>query len=186
MQLVVVAEGLIEPGESAAGQEREDRSGPGHQRIAPRRAMPVQRAAEQGGRRLQHRPSPRRLDELRLGVAALLPGLLGADPALQLLAPPDERGAFGVGLLLGPPALLVGALQFSDARRRRVRVEILHLGDEPRLLDAVGDVEEVARASRLRVSSRAARSRSRAIMTAGSLPEGSDAVCAASADWARA
>ena len=144
LRVVVVVEILIEAGERAAGHERVDRAGPSHQRIAAGRAVTNQRAAEQRGGGFQHRPSPRRLQELGFGVAAPLPRLLGADAALELLAPPHVLGAFDVEFLLDALAILVLAREFGDARGGGVRVEVLHLRDEPRLVHAVGDIEQVA------------------------------------------
>src|SRR5277367_144343 len=85
LRLVVVVT-LLDPREGAAGQGCERLPGARHQRVAPRRAMMIERPAEQRRSRLQDRPMAGGVHELGFRVAALLQRRLGADAGLELAA----------------------------------------------------------------------------------------------------
>src|SRR6478609_7717094 len=83
LSFIVVVETLIQPSKRSARQRGEHLSSPRHQRVSPRRAMVLERLAEQCGSRLQNRPAPSGLDKFDFRVAALLQGSFGAYSALE-------------------------------------------------------------------------------------------------------
>src|SRR5580658_3885406 len=109
--LVIVIEALVESGKGAVGQGSERLSGARHQGIAPGGAMVLERAAQQRGSRLQDRPAPRGLDELGLGISALLQRRFSADAALERTALFLNPVAFGVTILFLLPKVFVLALE---------------------------------------------------------------------------
>ena len=135
LRLVIVIETLVDPGKGAARQGRERFPGARHQRVAARRAMVVERAADERRRRLQDRPAPGGVDELGFRVAALLQRRLGADAALELLPPALQPITFRVALFFLRSEFFIPALEFVYSRRGGVRIERGHLLDEARFVD---------------------------------------------------
>src|SRR5882757_9176388 len=114
--LIVVVETLLQPGKGAPRQRCERFAGARHQRIAPRGAVVIERAAEQRGSRLQYRPTPGGLDEFGLCVAPLLHRRLGANAAFEFVSPPLKPVAFRVAVLFLLPQVFVPALEFLYTR----------------------------------------------------------------------
>ena len=172
-QFVVGVETLIDPLEGAAGQHRENSARARHQRIAPRRAMTFERAAEQGGRPRSKPPIGARPPEARpprCGAAAKLLRRQRPPPGPRVL--PMAMRTFGIEIVFDPPELLVPARKLGEARGCGVRVEPRHLLREPGFLNAVGKLDAGEPGAGGAPLARPARSRSRASKAAGSAPSG--------------
>ncbi len=104
--------------------------------------MVLERAAKQCGSRLQYRPTAGGLHEFGLRVAALLQRRLGADAAFEFAPLPLKPVAFRVAILFLLAEVFVPALQFRQTRRGGVRIERVHLLDQPRFVDPVGEIGE--------------------------------------------
>src|SRR5262245_54473775 len=83
LSLIIVVETLIQPGKGASRQSCEDFAGAGHQGVASLSPVVIERAPEQRGSRLQHRPTAGDLHKLGLRVAALLQRGLGSNAAFK-------------------------------------------------------------------------------------------------------
>src|SRR5271156_5295413 len=131
-RLVIVVETPVEPGKGAAGQGCESLPGARHQRVAPRGAMMLERAAKQRRSRLQDRPTAGGVHELGFRVAALLQRGLSADAGLKLPTPPLQPVTLRVALFLLKTEFFIPALEFRQTRRGGVGIERVHVLDEAR------------------------------------------------------
>src|SRR5271168_3252375 len=113
LRLVIVVETLVQPGKGAAGQGCERLPGARHQRVAPRGAMMLERAAKQRRSRLQDRPMAGGVHELGFRIATLLQRRLSADAALKLSTLPLQPVALRVALFFLKAEFFIPALEFG-------------------------------------------------------------------------
>ena len=104
--------------------------------------MVIERAPEQCGSRLQYRPTAGGLHKLGLRVAALLQRGLGSNAAFEVPALPLKPIAFRVAILFLLSQVFVPALQFRQTCRSGIRIERVHLLDQPGFVDPVGEIGE--------------------------------------------